>query len=41
MGVYKWEALGLEYKLRDIRPANKEDITKIKKMLKKEHIMVL
>ena len=41
MGVYKWEALGLEYKLREIRPANKEDINKIKKMLKKEHIMVL
>lgn len=41
MGLYKWEALGMEYKLKNVRAATKEDVVKIKKMLKKEHIRVL
>ena len=31
----------MEYKLKNVRAATKEDVVKIKKMLKKEHIMVL
>lgn len=33
LGVYKWEDLGLEYPLKDIRPANNEDIERAKRIL--------
>lgn len=33
LGEYKWEKLGFEYKLKDIRPANSDDIKKAKKIL--------
>ena len=33
MGVFKWENLGLEYPLKDVRPANDEDIQRAKKIL--------
>jgi len=33
MGVFKWEKLGFEYPLKDIRPANDEDIKRAKQLL--------
>ena len=33
MGVYKWEKLGYKYPLKDIRPANDEDIKRAKQIL--------
>ena len=33
LGEYKWKELNLEYKLRDIRPANSDDVEKAKKIL--------
>lgn len=33
LGEYKWEKLGFEYKLKDIRPANSDDINRAKKIL--------
>ena len=33
LGKHKWETLGYEYKLSDIRPANAEDIKKAKEIL--------
>ena len=33
MGRYKWEDLGFEYELSDIRVANDDDIAKAKKIL--------
>lgn len=36
LGEYKWENLGFEYKLKDIRPANSDDIKRAKKILEIE-----
>lgn len=33
LGEYKWKELNLEYKLKDIRPANSDDVEKAKKIL--------
>ena len=33
LGEYKWEKLGFEYKLNNIRPANSDDIKRAKKIL--------
>lgn len=33
LGEHKWEKLGFEYKLKDIRPANSDDIERAKKVL--------
>ena len=33
MGKYKWEKLGIEYELSEIRPANEGDIERAKKIL--------
>lgn len=33
MGIFKWEKLGFEYPLKDIRPANDEDIKRAKQIL--------
>lgn len=33
MGIFKWERLGFEYPLKDIRPANDEDIKRAKQIL--------
>jgi len=33
MGVYKWEKLGYEYPLKDVRAANDEDIKRAKRIL--------
>ena len=32
MGVPKWEQLGLEYSLKDVEPATKDDVEKAKKV---------
>lgn len=34
LGKHKWETLGVEYKLNDVRPANSDDIKKVKKIFK-------
>lgn len=36
LGEYKWKKLGFEYKLKDIRPANSDDINRAKKILEIE-----
>ena len=33
LGKYKWEKLGFEYNLKNVRPANSEDIKKAKEIL--------
>ena len=33
LGKQKWEALGLEYSLKDVRPATQEDVERAKKIL--------
>ena len=33
LGKYKWEKLGFEYNLENVRPANSEDIKKAKEIL--------
>lgn len=33
MGIFKWEKLGFEYPLKDIRPANDDDIKRTKQIL--------
>jgi pyruvate formate lyase activating enzyme len=33
MGVYKWEALGLDYKLKDTPPPTKEQMQKVKTLI--------
>ncbi len=33
LGVYKWENLGFDYPLKDIRPANEDDIQRAKQIL--------
>ena len=33
LGKHKWENLGFEYKLKDVRPANSEDIKRAKEIL--------
>ena len=33
LGKHKWEQLGFEYKLKDVRPANSEDIKRAKEIL--------
>ena len=33
MGVFKWENLGYEYPLKDVRPANSDDIERAKRIL--------
>lgn len=33
MGLYKWEQLGLEYPLKNVREATKEDVLRAKKIL--------
>ena len=33
MGVFKWENLGLDYPLKDVRQANNEDIERVKRIL--------
>ena len=33
MGVFKWENLGYEYPLKDVRPANNDDIERAKRIL--------
>lgn len=33
LGEYKWKELGLEYALKDIKPATQEDVNKAKKIL--------
>ena len=33
MGVFKWENLGLEYPLKDVREANEDDIKRAKRIL--------
>lgn len=33
MGIFKWEKLGFEYPLKDIRPANDDDIKRAKQIL--------
>lgn len=33
MGVFKWENLGFEYPLKDVRPANSDDIQRAKQIL--------
>ena len=33
LGKHKWETLGFEYKLKDIRTANEEDIKRAKEIL--------
>ncbi|MFA6529010.1 MAG: pyruvate formate lyase 1-activating protein, partial [Candidatus Gracilibacteria bacterium] len=35
-GIYKWEKLGLHYKLKGTKPPKESSIQKIKKMLEKE-----
>ena len=35
-GIYKWEHLGLKYKLKGTKPPSENSIRKIKKMLEKE-----
>lgn len=34
LGEYKWKKLGLDYKLKDIRSANSDDIKRVKEILK-------
>lgn len=34
LGKHKWETLGVEYKLNDVRPANSDDIKRVKEILK-------
>lgn len=36
LGKYKWEKLGLEYELKDIRTANNDDVKNAKKIMKIE-----
>ena len=33
LGKYKWETLGFEYPLKDVRDATSEDVTRAKKIL--------
>lgn len=33
LGIYKWEKLGFEYPLKDVRPANDDDIKRAKQIL--------
>lgn len=33
LGKSKWEKLGLQYELEDVRPANSEDVAKAKEIL--------
>ena len=33
LGEYKWKELGYEYKLKDIRPANSDDIKRAERIL--------
>ena len=33
MGVFKWEKLGIDYPLKDVRQANNEDIERVKRIL--------
>lgn len=33
MGKFKWEKLGSEYKLEEVRPANQDDVDRVKKIL--------
>ncbi|EKD64093.1 MAG: hypothetical protein ACD_51C00072G0007 [uncultured bacterium] len=40
-GIYKWEALGLPYKLKGVKPPSENSIQKIKKMLEKEGYNVI
>ena len=35
LGVYKYKELGLEYRLKDVNPANKDDVTRAVNILKK------
>lgn len=36
LGVYKWEALGLEYPLKDVNTPTEEEVTKAYQMIKKQ-----
>ncbi len=40
-GIYKWEKLGLKYKLKGTKPPSDNSIQEIKKMLEKEGWKVL
>jgi len=33
MGKFKWEKLGAKYELEDVRPANQDDVERVKKIL--------
>ena len=33
LGIYKWNQLGVEYPLKNIRPANNDDIIRAKQIL--------
>lgn len=33
LGVYKWESLGLEYKLKDVEPPSQERVENAKRIL--------
>ena len=33
LGEYKWKELGLEYKLKDVKPATNEDIQRANEIL--------